>query len=65
MATCATVEDEWENATYYFGSWEDGSMKTGWQKITVYDDSTDKKDDLITGSTSNPTVRNVLIAVTI
>ncbi len=28
-------EDEWENATYYFGSWEDGSMKTGWQKITV------------------------------
>ena len=38
-------EDEWENATYYFGSWEDGSMKTGWQKITVYDDSTDKKDD--------------------
>ena len=38
-------EDEWENATYYFGSWEDGSMKTGWQKITVYDDSTDKEDD--------------------
>ena len=38
-------EDEWENATYYFGSWEDGSMKTGWQKISVYDDSTDKEDD--------------------
>ena len=38
-------EDEWENATYYFGSWEDGAMKTGWQKITVYDDSTDKEDD--------------------
>ena len=38
-------EDEWENATYYFGSWEDGSMKTGWQKITVYDDTDDKEDD--------------------
>ena len=30
---------------YYFGGWEDGSMKTGWQKITVYDDSNDKDDD--------------------
>ncbi|MDD3252727.1 MAG: hypothetical protein PHV18_09225 [Lachnospiraceae bacterium] len=31
--------------TYYFGSWEDGSMKTGWQKITVYDDTDGKEDD--------------------
>ena len=30
---------------YYFGSWEDGSMKTGWQKITVYDESEGKEDD--------------------
>ena len=30
---------------YYFGGWEDGSMKTGWQKITVYDDKDGKEDD--------------------
>ncbi|MCD8223351.1 MAG: hypothetical protein LUC99_00600, partial [Clostridiales bacterium] len=28
-----------------FGSWEDGAMKTGWQKITVYDDEDNKDDD--------------------
>ena len=28
---------EWKEAVYYFGSWEDGSLKTGWQKINVYD----------------------------
>lgn len=33
------------NELYYFGGWEDGSMKTGWQKITVYDDTNDKDDD--------------------
>ena len=43
--TMVNDEDGWADATYYFGSWEDGSMKTGWQKITVYDDSTDKEDD--------------------
>ena len=41
--TLANGEDEWQSADYYFGSWEDGSMKTGWVKITVYDD--DKEDD--------------------
>ena len=41
----ANGDDEWANATYYFGSWEDGSMKTGWQKITVYDDEDGKEDD--------------------
>ncbi|MCC8060963.1 MAG: hypothetical protein LIO81_09040, partial [Clostridiales bacterium] len=34
-----------ENTIYYFGSWEDGAMKTGWQKITVYDDEDNKDDD--------------------
>ena len=34
-----------EENVYYFGSWEDGSMKTGWQKISVYDDSDNKEDD--------------------
>ena len=41
--TLANGEDEWKDADYYFGSWEDGSMKTGWVKITVYDD--EKEDD--------------------
>ncbi|MCC8125892.1 MAG: hypothetical protein LIO92_00620, partial [Clostridiales bacterium] len=45
-------EDDWYVAStsgdsssyvYYFGDWTDGSMKTGWQKITVHDP--DKDDD--------------------
>ncbi len=36
-------EGEWSEATYYLGSWEDGAMKTGWQKVTVYDE--EKEDD--------------------
>ena len=39
----ATGDDGWREAKYYCGSWEDGSMKTGWQKITVYDQ--DEDDD--------------------
>ncbi|NBH74245.1 cell wall-binding protein [Clostridiaceae bacterium] len=39
-----TDEDGWTNATYYLGSWDDGAMKTGWQKIYVHDDKED--DDL-------------------
>ncbi len=40
-------EDDWyvdgnDTTMYYFGSWEDGSMKTGWQKIYVHDP---EKDD--------------------
>jgi hypothetical protein len=34
-----------EEDYYYFGSWDDGAMKTGWQRITVYDDRDDKDDD--------------------
>ena len=34
-----------DDVVYYFGGWEDGSMKTGWQKISVYDDASDKDDD--------------------
>ncbi len=30
---------------YYLGSWEDGSMKTGWQKINVWDDGEDDNMD--------------------
>ena len=41
--TMANGEDEWQDAYYYFGGWEDGSLKTGWQKITVYDQ--DEDDD--------------------
>ncbi len=40
-----TDEDGWaEDGLYYLGSWEDGAMKTGWQKITVHDDEED--DDM-------------------
>ncbi len=43
-------EDGWnvnsdEHAVYYLGGWEDGSMKTGWQKISVYDDQTEEDED--------------------
>ena len=41
----ATGDDGWESAKYYCGSWEDGAMKTGWQKVTVYDDKDGKDDD--------------------
>ena len=43
--TMANGEDEWQDAYYYFGGWEDGSLKTGWQKITVHEPSSDKDDD--------------------
>ncbi len=35
----------WMNASYYFGGWEDGAMKTGWQKINVFDAYGDEDDD--------------------
>ena len=34
-----------EDVAYYFGEWDDGSMKTGWQRISVYDDEDGKDDD--------------------
>ena len=34
-----------EDTVYYLGDWNDGSMKTGWQKITVYDESDGIEDD--------------------
>ncbi len=37
-------DDGWENATYYLGNWDDGAMKTGWQKVYVYDG--DEDDDM-------------------
>ena len=39
-----TEDDGWEGATYYLGNWDDGAMKTGWQKIYVHDN--DEDDDL-------------------
>ena len=42
-STMATDDSDWENALYYCGSWEDGALKTGWQKISVYDQ--DEDDD--------------------
>ncbi|MEH2930838.1 hypothetical protein VSQ48_13160 [Candidatus Ventrimonas sp. KK005] len=35
-----------ESTVYYLGDWNDGSMKTGWQKITVYDESSGVEDDM-------------------
>lgn len=29
---------------YYLGTWEDGAMKTGWQKLTVCDDLDDEEE---------------------
>ena len=43
-STLAMGDSDWEEATYYMGSWEDGALKTGWQKITVYDE--DEDDDM-------------------
>ncbi len=37
--------DSWEEATYYLGSWDDGSLKTEWQKITVEDEEEDEEKD--------------------
>ena len=42
-ANLAMDDSDWEDAEYYLGSWEDGSLKTGWQKITVYNQ--DEDDD--------------------
>ncbi len=42
-----TDDSAWEaegEDVYYLGSWEDGSMKTGWQRISVWDDGED--DDM-------------------
>lgn len=37
----ANSEDE---DIYYLGSWEDGAMKTGWQRLTVCDDLDDEEE---------------------
>ena len=37
-------ESGWENAYYYLGNWDEGDMKIGWQKISVYDE--DEDDDM-------------------
>lgn len=39
-----TGEDDWATIDadiYYCGNWDDGAMKTGWQKINVHDDAED------------------------
>ena len=40
----STDDESWEECEYYLGDWEDGALKTGWQKITVYDSEED--DDI-------------------
>ena len=38
-------DDEWaSDGVYYLGSWDDGAMKTGWQRINVPDDEDDDED---------------------
>ena len=44
-ASLRNEDDGWVDANYYLGSWEDGALKTGWQKITVYDESQDDDYD--------------------
>ena len=44
-ASLKTEDSDWEEATYYLGSWEDGSLKTGWQKVNVYDEEEDDDYD--------------------
>ncbi len=41
-----TDEDGWtdQQTVYYLGSWEEGDMKTGWQKIYVHD--SEEEDDM-------------------
>ncbi|MGN0158505.1 MAG: N-acetylmuramoyl-L-alanine amidase family protein, partial [Brotaphodocola sp.] len=56
-ATLATDDSDWEDCTYYLGSWEDGAMKTGWQKITVYDQDEDEDMDYWFNFKSNGKVR--------
>ena len=36
---------ETDKKVYYLGNWDDGSMKTGWQKITVYDEKEEEDMD--------------------
>ena len=38
-------DDGWESAVYYLGNWDEGDMKTGWQKIYVTDNDDDDDDD--------------------
>ena len=40
----ANNDTDWTDATYYLGSWEDGAMKTGWQRITVQDNEDDDEE---------------------
>ena len=44
-STLATDDSDWESATYYMGSWEDGALKTGWQRVNVYDEEEDDDYD--------------------
>lgn len=29
-------DDAWEDSDYYFGTWDDGQMREGWQQMKVY-----------------------------
>ena len=57
-ASLQTEDSAWETATYYLGSWEDGSLKTGWQKVSVYDQDEDDDYDYWFNFKSNGEKRN-------
>ena len=44
-ATLQTDDSDWKECEYYLGNWDDGALKTGWQKIYVYDDEEDDDCD--------------------
>ena len=37
-------DDWWSDGVYYLGEWDDGAMKTGWQKIYVSDNLDDDEE---------------------
>ncbi len=56
-ATLATDDSDWEECTYYLGDWNDGALKTGWQKLTVYDQEEDEDMDYWFNFKSNGKIR--------
>ena len=56
-ATLCTDDSDWEDCTYYLGDWTDGAMKTGWQKINVYDQDEDDDMDYWFNFKSNGKIR--------
>ena len=60
-STLATDDSDWETAEYYMGSWEDGALKTGWQKVSVYDQDEDDDYDYWFNCKSNGEKRTATV----